>query len=90
MTDKSIRDKHRRDATKDFITNIKKSVKCWICGLSDSRCIEFHHWYPPAKSFGINEAIRLRLNPATIQKEIDKCIPVCANCHDIIEIECVL
>ena len=87
---KAERDKQRRKAAIDFINECKKSAKCAHCGLADPRCIEFHHWNPDSKAFGISQAIRLRMNPGKIAQEMEKCIPVCSNCHAVIEIECVI
>jgi len=30
------------------------------------------------------------MNPGKIAQEMEKCIPVCSNCHAVIEIECVI
>ena len=53
---------------------------CVKCGYS--KCIEsldFHHKNPNEKSFTIG---RLRKGAEeTLQKEIDKCVCLCANCH---------
>jgi len=87
---KAERDKQRRKAAIDFINECKKSAKCAHCSLADPRCIEFHHWNPDSKAFGISQAIRLRMNPGRIAREMEKCIPVCSNCHAVIEIECVI
>src|SRR6516165_1021351 len=90
MIAKSERDKQRRKAAIDFINECKKSAQCAHCGLADPRCIEFHHWNPDSKAFGISQAIRLRMNPDRIAQEMEKCVPVCSNCHAVIDIECVI
>jgi hypothetical protein len=90
MISQSQRDKQRRETAIEFITKCKKSAKCVHCGLADPRCIEFHHWNPDSNAFGISQAIRLRMNPDKISQEMKKCIPVCSNCHAVIEIECVI
>jgi hypothetical protein len=82
------RDKQRRKTAIEFINASKKSARCIHCGLADSRCIQFHHWNPESKQFGISEAIRLRMSPNRIAQEMEKCITVCSNCHAVIEIEC--
>lgn len=60
-----------------------KGGKCEICGYS--KCIwalEFHHINPELKLFEIgNNTFSWEKN----QKELDKCILVCANCHREIE-----
>jgi len=76
---KAERDKQRRKAAIDFINECKKSAKCAHCGLADPRCIEFHHWNPDSKAFGISQAIRLRMNPGKIAQEwrnVFRCVPI--------------
>lgn len=58
-----------------------KGGKCKICGYKKStRALSFHHINPKDKEFGISEkGITRAWNK--IQKELDKCILLCANCH---------
>ena len=90
MIAKFVRDRARRQRAIDYINDRKRSASCIHCGLADSRCLEFHHWNPDSKAFGISEAIRLRMTPDKIAAEMKKCVPVCSNCHQIIEIECII
>jgi len=60
--------------------------KCVRCGYN--KCIwalKFHHRNPQEKDFDISRYITLSWNK--IQKELDKCDLVCANCHDEIHYE---
>ena len=55
--------------------------RCELCGYD--RCVEaldFHHRDPSTKSFGISQKGITR-SWEKIQKEIDKCALICANCH---------
>jgi hypothetical protein len=90
MIVKSVRDKARRQRAIDYINDRKRSASCIHCGLADSRCLESHHWNLDSKEFGISEAIRLRMTPDRIAREMMKCVAVWSNCHQIIEIECVI
>lgn len=57
-----------------------KGGKCSRCGYN--RCnaaLEFHHLDPQQKSFSL--ASNHSRSWKTIQKELDKCILVCSNCH---------
>lgn len=64
----------------------KKTLFCNKCGIKDFRVIEFHHKDRNAKKYNIsNLAYKYSWN--TIMKEINKCIPLCANCHRIAEWE---
>jgi predicted HNH restriction endonuclease len=52
-----------------------------ICGYGHCpEALDFHHRDPKQKSFGLS--VRgLTRSWEKIQKELDKCILVCANCH---------
>lgn len=52
---------------------------CIICGESDPCCIDFHHINPTEKEFTISK--RLGISKERIEREIAKCVCVCANCH---------
>lgn len=54
-----------------------KEHPCHTCGESDPDCLVFHHINPKDKSFNI----RVNRKWSQIQKEIDKCVVLCANCH---------
>ncbi|MDO8590725.1 MAG: hypothetical protein Q7R65_01965 [bacterium] len=55
--------------------------KCMICGYN--RCaaaLDFHHRNPKQKDFSLS--VRgLTRSWEKIQKEIKKCVLICANCH---------
>ena len=84
MIAKSTRDKARRQRALNFINASKKSARCIHCDLADPRCIEFHHWNPDSKAFGISEAIRLRMTPDKIAREMAKCVAAYCNCQAIL------
>ncbi|XKT74921.1 MAG: hypothetical protein ACJKSS_02030 [Patescibacteria group bacterium UBA2103] len=55
--------------------------KCKICGYKKCKqALAFHHKDPKQKDFGLS-ARGLTRSWEKIQKELDKCILVCANCH---------
>ncbi len=58
-----------------------KGGKCMLCGYK--RCpgaLEFHHKDPKKKEFAIS--VRgLTRSWEKIQKELEKCVLICANCH---------
>lgn len=55
--------------------------KCELCGYDrDISALEFHHKDPRSKDFGLS-ARGLTRSWERVQKELDKCILVCANCH---------
>lgn len=73
--------KLRRQEIKLFIDNIKNNSKCCCCTESDIACLDFHHIDDTTKEFDIGIAVRHGYSIERIQKEIDKCIIWCSNCH---------
>jgi predicted HNH restriction endonuclease len=58
-----------------------KGGKCEVCGYSKYYgAIEFHHKDPTRKDFSVSHA-RLTTFSEKIEKELDKCMILCANCH---------
>ena len=71
--------KRRRYKIKDQAVQYKGGC-CQICGYSKhSGALEFHHTDPAAKDFQI--AVKANISWDKIQKELDKCVLLCANCH---------
>ena len=60
-----------------FIDN--KKIPCAKCGESRIRCLSFHHIDPANKDFTIGQLRKSSLD--IIEKEINKCICLCLNCH---------
>jgi len=58
---------------------LSKKTPCIICGESEPMCIDFHHIDPSEKDFTIGQKRNIDKN--ILQKEIDKCVCLCANCH---------
>lgn len=57
-----------------------KGGKCCVCGYNKYiGALDFHHLNPDEKEFNIAELRSYEWK--TIQKEVDKCILVCRNCH---------
>ena len=56
---------------------------CSRCGYTGpSSAFDFHHRDPSLKEFSINRGVTLSWSK--IEKEIEKCDLLCANCHRII------
>lgn len=61
-----------------------KGGKCIICGYDKCiQALEFHHLNPNDKKFNISGSHSRK--EKDIEKELEKCILVCANCHAEIE-----
>jgi predicted HNH restriction endonuclease len=59
----------------------QKGGKCLICGYAKFHgALEFHHIDPLKKDFSLSADGSTRAW-ARIEKEIQKCVLVCANCH---------
>lgn len=72
--------KKARQKIRDYINTIKQNQKCLYCQESDIRCLDFHHNDPNIKTEAVSKMIRTA-SLLNVQKEIEKCIIVCANCH---------
>jgi hypothetical protein len=61
-----------------------KGGACLLCGYrGHSRALTFHHVDPRLKRFNIAPSHNRSLE--ALREELDRCILVCANCHDEIE-----
>ena len=57
----------------------KKTLSCDHCELADHRVLEFHH--VGDKDLNVSKMVNHGYGWDRIQKEIEKCIPLCCNCH---------
>lgn len=76
--DKSKRQKGRK---REWINEIKTTAGCLCCGEFDFSCLEFHHADPSEKEDTVAAMAANKVSDELIQKEISKCIVLCANCH---------
>ena len=74
-------DKTRIRKNQKKLVEYKKTIKCKECGIQDHRVIDYHHIRD--KEFAISNMVYRVYSWKRIQKEIDKCIPLCSNCHRI-------
>lgn len=72
------RDKLKNKRRK-FVSDIKSKSGCVICKENDPVCLDFHHLRD--KEHTIAQMIGDLKNEKQIQKEIDKCVVLCSNCH---------
>lgn len=72
----------KRKALKDFIDAYKVSIGCARCSYSEfGTSLQFHHLDPESKDDRVSNMIAGVKSLSEIQKEIDKCIILCGNCH---------
>lgn len=76
---KNQRTRDTRDAARQYVYDYLSTHPCVECGERDPRVLEFDH--VGAKTKTISEMITDGTTVATIQREIDKCQVLCANCH---------
>ena len=80
--DKARRNEHKYSLPiKEHIWNFLLKNPCVTCGETDPVVLEFDHIDPSQKSFSISEASKKKTKIEDVQKEIDKCQVLCANCH---------
>ncbi|MBV6446331.1 MAG: hypothetical protein IFNCLDLE_02623 [Ignavibacteriaceae bacterium] len=72
----------RKNEIKAYLKKIKLDKSCVRCGFSDPRALEYHHT-KGNKEFEIATAINMGYSIERINKEIEKCELICANCHRI-------
>lgn len=73
------REKDKYKAHKSELNSYKREHKCAKCGYDKFYAIDFHHLNPSVKDFTI--ASNPRKSMKSLMTELDKCIPLCSNCH---------
>lgn len=73
------REANRREEAKKIIAKAR-DAPCEDCGIKYPPCVmQFHHLDPSTKKGDVGSTG----SPTTAQKEIEKCVVICANCHCI-------
>lgn len=74
--------KRHRPSVAAQIVDYLELHPCVECGNDDVLVLEFHHLDPAEKDFTIGNAVaKRRLSWKRVQREIEKCQVLCANCH---------
>ena len=79
------RTKAARETAREFVYQYLLAHPCEQCGEADPRVLEFHHIGD--KDSDITRLVSGGWSIKRIQKEIDKCQVLCANCHRRITVE---
>lgn len=74
--------KKRDGELKKWYIEYKKTLCCSDCGVKDFRVIEFDH-VKGEKFMHVATMVNVGMGKQKILLEIEKCEPVCANCHRI-------
>ena len=72
--------KSKYQERKGAIGEVKASIGCAKCGDIRSYVLDFHHRNGEEKVETINHMIK-SASAQTLQKELEKCDVLCANCH---------
>jgi predicted HNH restriction endonuclease len=76
------RQHRKRKELMRWLSDHKATLSCDVCGFSFEgrpECCDFHHIDPSFKDGNIKTFISYGKN--RVKAELDKCVPVCANCH---------
>lgn len=73
--------KNKYQERKKLVNEIKLDVGCAKCGEKRPYMLDFHHKDPSIKDTTISRMTSNYNKIEDIQKEIDKCIVLCSNCH---------
>ena len=71
----------RKEKSRDWLLTLKQDIACARCGLKDYRVLDFHHADPDRKEYAVSNM--LSWSRSRILAEIEKCTPLCSNCHRI-------
>ena len=71
----------RKRTISEYLQDYKMSHPCVYCGESDPCCIDFHHMESDKKEINLAMASTKGWGMKRVNREIEKCITVCANCH---------
>lgn len=63
-----------------FYRSLKGELSCTKCGEGRWWVLDFHHVDPSKKEYNISNLAR-KYNKDKLLREIEKCIPLCRNCH---------
>ena len=80
------RKRQYRRACKAEADRIKQIRGCARCGMTDPRCLDFHHTDPATKDWKKPWQV-MCFNPRRVVLEAEKCIVLCSNCHRILHAE---
>ena len=71
----------RRNDITDQYKEYKSKLTCVHCNENAPECIDFHHIDATTKDANVSAMMGTGFSWSAVLKEIEKCIPVCKNCH---------
>lgn len=73
--------KNYRKKIKKLLEDYKRTIECSNCGENRWYVLDFHHLDSDNKKQAIGQMVSDGFGFDKIKKEIEKCIPLCRNCH---------
>lgn len=78
----------RRERYAVVHAQLERAGGCEDCGETDHVVIQWHHVEPEGKEATISQmCASKKWTLGDLQRELDKCVPLCANCHQRREAE---
>lgn len=74
----------RQNKIREKYDEYMKDKVCQHCGYDDSRSLVWHHLDPSTKKNGVVQLVSKKHGWDTILQEINKCLCLCHNCHNIL------
>ena len=74
----------RRNKIREKYDEYMQDKVCQHCGYDDFRSLVWHHLDPSTKKNGVVQLVSKKHGWDTILQEIDKCLCLCHNCHNIL------
>ncbi len=76
-----VKSAERKKRIKNDFDEYKSTLKCSKCGENHVACLDFHHLNPDEKEFSFYNLKKYAWGQEKIERELKKCIVLCANCH---------
>lgn len=73
----------RKKTHKKWFTEFKATKSCTVCGENRPATLDFHHVTPINTNKKVHKLVSDGHTKTRIQKEINKCIVLCSNCHRV-------
>jgi len=73
--------KERKAGLREQYRSWKAHQSCLVCGEDSTECLDLHHINQHEKEGEVSDIVNRAGSWKTIQREIDKCAVLCANCH---------
>lgn len=77
----------RKREIREWLWELKASLKCNRCGFSHHAALDFHHKDGEQKEDCVSVMCSYGFSKESLLKEIEKCEVLCANCHRIFHYE---